>query len=405
MKGLKRFLVQNLKKHYNKHTIMSQNHHRNILLLYLYSFFIKRPVVPVLVLYYLLHNLSFTQIGIIAAASAITSVLLEIHGGVFSDTYGKRKSLLIGSFLGLITITLFLIGDNFWYFLLASIIYGICFSFVSGTRESLLYDTLASIKKKSSFKKYFGRMVFYGHIFNAIVLLIIPFFYNINTKLPFLITWFFYIGAFISAYFMIEIKKHSKQWNYKKKLSSAIKNILNTKSVLFAIVIFTIIRSFIFATTEYVQPLLLISGLEIIYFGVVYFLMRALGGMAGEFTHRLEKYFSNKALLLTIISLLILSFFTFSYGLGISIIIAIILTRILESLSKVLIQDEITKNVKFENRTTILSVSSLSIELTATFLALLFGISADLFGVQGMFFYATILLIISILFAHIFSPR
>ena len=92
---------------------------------------------------------------------------------------------------------LYFIGDSFAWFLVASIVYGLAGAFITGTVNALLYDTLIKLKRTSEFKKFNGKIVFYSHFFNALVLLAIPVVYEINVKLPFLIgaVFFYTTGA------------------------------------------------------------------------------------------------------------------------------------------------------------------------------------------------------------------
>ena len=168
------------------------NFYRNIPLLYIYSIFIKRVSMPIMILYFLLNNLNFTQIGILAAVTSIIHLSTEIHGGIFSDLHGKKTSLILHSIFGTLTMFFYWIGDSFTYFLIASIMYGIAGSFISGTRNALLYDTLTQLNETPKFKKYNGKILLYSHIVNAIFLLIIPIIYNENSKLPFIIGIFFF---------------------------------------------------------------------------------------------------------------------------------------------------------------------------------------------------------------------
>ena len=77
----------------------------------------------------------------------------------------------------------------------------------------------------------------------------------------------------------------------------------------------------------------------------------------------------------------------FAYGTGITIIIAVLLLKFAEGLNKVVLEDEINQNIKSDNRTTVLSICSLSQVLFRAILVFVFGIVADLVGVQLMFVY------------------
>ncbi len=388
---------------------MIPNYYRNIPLLYIYSVLIKRVSMPIIVIYFLLNNLNFTQIGILVAVTYIIQVSTEIHGGIFADLHGRKLSLLISSLFGFLTMLFYFIGDSFVYFFIASVMYGISGAFITGTRPSLLYSTLEKLNKTHNFKKYNGKMLFYSHLFNALVLLLIPVLYTYNVKLPFLIGMLFFIGSFITALFFIEPAKTEKQEKsfstYNKRLSNSLKEIHANKKLLSTLFMIMATSAFVFMSSPFIQPLLQISGLAIIYFGVVYALMRAIMGLAGIITHKLERYFKTGSLLFIGLALITLSLFGFSYGFGLIIISSVLLLKFSEGLNRILLEDDVNKNIKSTNRTTILSISSLSKTLFASVLVFIFGITADLVGVQAMFVYVIVVFLVCAIPAFIFMKK
>lgn len=385
---------------------MTQLYYRNIPLLYLYSIFIKRVSMPIIILYFLVNNLSFTQIGILAAVMSIIRITTEVHGGIFADIHGKKTSLLLHSVFGMLTMFFYFIGNSFTWFLLASISYGIAGAFISGTRNALLYDTLTKLNRSSEFKKFNGKILLYSHTVNALVLLAIPVLYTFNTKLPFLIGIGFFLVSFVIAFSFIEppLTKKSKTTlaMYNTRLLEALKEIRISKKLLAAILLAMLTGAFVFMSSEFIQPLLKISGLQVVYFGIVYACMRGVMGLGGLITHKLEKYFTLENLLLIGIVGTIVSFLGFSVGTGFIIIAAILLLRLSEGFNRILLEDEINKNTKSKNRTTILSVSSLSKGVFNAIIVFVFGFTADLVGVQNMFVYALALFLVAVTCAFIF---
>ncbi len=389
--------------------IMRVNYQRNIPVLYLYSIFIKRVSLPVTVLYFLLNNLSFTEIGILAAVMSIVHVSTEIHGGIFADIHGKKTSLILHSVFGTLTMFFYFVGDSFFWFLLASVMYGISGSFISGTRNALLYDTLRKLGRTSEFKKFNGKVLLYSHAVNALVLLPIPVMYIINPKLPFLIGIGFFLVSLMLAFFFTEPpltrKSETGLAMYNVRFMEALKEIRLSKKLFSAILLAMLTASFVFMGSEFVQPLLRISGLQIVYFGVVYALMRGFMGFGGSVTHRLEKHFTTERLLLIGIAGMMVSFTGFSFGAGAVIVLAVLLLKLSEGFNRIILEDEINRNIRSENRTTILSMSSLSQALSSAGLVFVFGIMADLAGVQDMFVYALGLFMIAAVLAMIFVRK
>ena len=388
---------------------MPLNYYRNIPLLYIYSIFIKRVSMPIVILYFLLNNLNLTQIGILAAVMSIIMVGTEVHGGIFADIHGKRISLMLHSVFGILTMLFYFVGNSFEWFLLASVMYGIAGAFITGTRNALLYDTLIKLNRTSEFKKFNGRVLLYSHLVNALVLLAIPIIYVFNTKLPFLIGAGFFFVSLLTAFFFIEppMAKRSKATLslYNIKLLEALKEIKLSNKLLSALILTMLMAAFVYMSSEFIQPLLKISGLQVVYFGIVYALMRAIMGLGGSIAHKLEKYFSLKNILFIGAAGLAISLLGFSFGAGAVIILAILVLMFSTGLNRIVLEDEINRNIKSNNRTTILSISSLSEELFNAGLIFVFGITADLVGVQNMFGYALAFFIICIAVSLIFMRK
>jgi len=176
---------------------------------------------PIIIIYFLFNNLNYSQIGTLAAVMATIAVATEMHGGIFADRYGRKLSLELHAVFGFLTMLLYFIGDSFFYFLIASILYGLAGAFITGTKNSILFDTLRKLKMTKDFKKYNGRLLFYSHFFNAIVLLFIPLVYSYNVKYPFIIGMAFFVAAFLTAAAMKEppsIKVEKISFFYRKIL-------------------------------------------------------------------------------------------------------------------------------------------------------------------------------------------
>jgi len=346
---------------------------------------------PIIILYFLFHNLNYTQIGILASVMAILGILTEVHGGVFADKYGKRLSLGLSAVFGLLTMFFYFLGNSFIYFLIASICYGASGAFISGTRNALMYDTLLEHNITRKFKKYIGRMIFISHLVSAVVLLLIPVVYSFNQKLPFLIGILFFTLAIITSLFFKEPSVHKEEkatnQNTNQFLRQAFQFLIKHKVLLSLILFGETLVAFIWVTDDYLQPLLTISGLEIIYFGLLYAGFRVLQGLGSEIAHRIEHLVSFKKLVIALHVLVGLMFFLYASLSGFWLFIPMLFIMFFVGTSKVIFDDEMNKCIASKWRTTILSISNLFQAILVAVFAFTFGIVTDFLGVQGMFWY------------------
>lgn len=371
----------------------SKNFALNIPLIYAYSVLIKRVSMPIIVIYFLSYNLSFTQIGLLATVMALINFSTNIHGGIYTDLNGTKKAMAISAILGLLTMFFYWIGSSFEVFLLASVCYGFSGTFIGGTRNALLYETLRVLKKPGEFKKYNGRQLLYSHLINAAILLAIPVLYVFDKKLPFLIGMAFFAAAFLLTLFLNEPRVHKVKKNlgeYNKRLIEAFKEVFSKKRVLFAVLLSAITYSMILTSSEYNQPVLNIAGLPVILFGAVYSLKRVTMALSGDLPHRIEKKLGPKKMFWSAIIVVLLGLTMYSFTSGILLIIAVLLMSFAEGFNRVVMEDEVNQNIGSKNRTTILSITNASSSALNAVLVLLAGIAADALGVQQMFLLALI---------------
>jgi outer membrane protein assembly factor BamB len=121
-------------------------------------------ILPIMILYLLSFDLTYTQIGILEFVCAITVILLEIPTGVFADFVGRKWALFFGCVFWAVTFFVIGLSNSFLMFLLGFIFWGIGDAFLSGTTSALLYDTLKALKKEKEFLRFKGRAMFLGSI-------------------------------------------------------------------------------------------------------------------------------------------------------------------------------------------------------------------------------------------------
>ena len=133
----------------------------NIPKVYLTSFLMGLAFFGAIVVPFFLDwgNLNYATIFTLEAAFSITIVLSEVPTGVFADKYGRKKSILVGIFLQILGILLFVaLGPSFWVFFAAEIIWGAAMTFISGADRALVFDSLLEARQEKKAKDVFANM-------------------------------------------------------------------------------------------------------------------------------------------------------------------------------------------------------------------------------------------------------
>ncbi|MAH47592.1 hypothetical protein CMI37_17355, partial [Candidatus Pacearchaeota archaeon] len=185
---------------------------KNIILFYFITLFGGLAFIYdlILVIYYQSFGLSFFQISIVLILTSIFTLIFEIPTGAFADLYGKKKSLLIGSFAFLLSFLIVLFSQNFLSFIIAGSVLGISFAFNSGADSALIYDSLKKIGRKKDYLKIKARL---SVIFLTTTLFSVffgPYLYSINKFIPIFLTGAFGFFSFMFTLFLYETKKLSK---------------------------------------------------------------------------------------------------------------------------------------------------------------------------------------------------
>ena len=115
-------------------------------------------VASLFVVFGLSLGFSIAYVGLLLGASRLSQFIFEIPTGIFADTYGRKKSILLCYFFSLFFYLIYFFGSDFYLLLLGSVIGGFALSFMSGAFEALAVDSLALSDKEQFRNKVFVRL-------------------------------------------------------------------------------------------------------------------------------------------------------------------------------------------------------------------------------------------------------
>ncbi len=118
---------------------------------------------PIVALYYTDNGLDNFDIYVLQAVYSLSVAILEIPSGYMADIIGRKKSLIIGSFLGTLGYVIYSISSGFYGFLAAEMILGLGGSFISGSDSAMLYDSLVGLRKQHRYLQLEGRITSLGN--------------------------------------------------------------------------------------------------------------------------------------------------------------------------------------------------------------------------------------------------
>ena len=128
-------------------------------------------IMPIVALFYTDNGLDAFDIYVLQAVYSLSVAILEIPSGYMADVIGRKKSLVIGSFLGTLGYGIYSLSSGFYGFMAAEIILGLGGSFISGSDSAMLYESLAAMDKKQWYFRLEGRITSLGNFAETIAAL------------------------------------------------------------------------------------------------------------------------------------------------------------------------------------------------------------------------------------------
>ena len=364
-------------------------------------------------------GISYTEIGILYAIREMTINIFEIPSGIIADTYGRKYALISSLIVYILSFLILYSFSDFWYFLLAFILYGIADAFRSGTHKAMIMDYLKQNDWGDQKISYYGHTRSWSQKGSAISSLIAGFLVYISgqyesifiySTVPYLINLLLIISY--PPYLNHPIDKKSKS-----KLSVSIKSLsltIKKPQVLQLINTSALHTAYLKAVKDYIQPLMLNIVLIIpllpntetekksgVFIGIIYFFIYLITSYASKNASKaVDKMRRN----IPFLSLLLGLFFGISCGVfyiydkWIWAIIFFIGIYIIENIRKPILTGFIADQVPGEILASVISVQSLLRTIITAIIALVFGFVADRFGIGVSFVLISSVLFLSSIF-------
>ncbi len=261
------------------------------------------------------NTLNYTPFHL-AMYEVITSIAIvasDLFTGVIADRLGRRNSVFISNLafltMSIILGTTYWISRGFWIILIiCGILNGLEFSFRSGAKSALLYDSLVQLHRENEYLKINGRMNAYTIASNVVGMLIGGFLFDEMTILPFWIWFFFILAASIILLTVQEpINYNSEKNSFWTDVKFGVKYIFNSKSLLWLSLFFLYFD--VFAETywdTYSQTHM--ETLIEIKVGVIFGIIGGFSALASYFIEKIEKTIGRKGMLYGIVGIQVVLF-------------------------------------------------------------------------------------------------
>jgi MFS family permease len=330
-------------------------------------------------------DLTFEQIGFLMSAYLIAVLVFEIPTGSFADIYGKKVSIIVGSFFGLAGLGFLAFGSGFAAFIAGFIFLGVGRSFRSGADSALLYDWLSSADKQHEYTTHQSRMqaAFVGiDIISGSLGFVL---FGLNVRIPFIISFIAMLLVIAVQFTLQDVSKrdpHSENTLalHVKQIKTGLLLVVRSNIIIWFIgftLIYSVANMFFSNTINlpFLQETKQFTTNQLAIMGLIW---NTIQTVLLFFVSRLEKSFGQLRSLVSIVILTPLLFL----GLLLSdnfVLSSIILGLYFGSMSfrEIIIDTYLNARISSEYRATVLSIASMIVSSLAIFILPVLGILVD----------------------------
>jgi len=340
-------------------------------------------VMPVVVLFYQDNGLSMSQIFMLKSVYSIAMVATELPSGYLADRWGCRLTILMGAILGTLGIVIYSISADFSSFMVAEVVLGIGFSFVSGADSAMLYDSLKAENREDEYIRYEGRITSAGNFAEALAGVAGGLLATISLRTPYYFQIFIAASAIPAAYLLKEPKHILEKIHLTaKEIFSALKLTYRQQEMRSAILISSFTGAATLTYAWFVQPYFKEAGVPVSVFGILWTMLNLSAGVVSMYSYRIENWLGRKNSLLLIVILLSAGFIFTSIQVslaGIAILFGFYMVR---GLATPVLKDYINQYTDSKVRATILSVRNFEIRIIFAIIGPALGYLTDNFSLK-----------------------
>jgi MFS family permease len=340
-------------------------------------------VMPIVVLFYQENGLSMSQIFLLKSIYSIAMVATELPSGYMADVWGCRRTILLGAIMGTLGIVIYSFSSDFASFVMAEIILGVGFSFVSGADSAMLYDSLKAENREDEYIKYEGRITSGGNFAEALAGVAGGLLATISLRTPYFFQ-IFIAASGIPAAFLLKEPQHILDRTRLKmnEILGIVKLTYQQPEMRSAILISSFTGAATYTYAWFVQPYFQKAGVPVSVFGILWTLLNLSAGVFSMYSYRIERLLGQKNTLLFIVVFISLGFILTSIEMslaGIAILFGFYMVR---GIATPVLKDYINQYTDSKVRATILSVRNFEIRIIFAAVGPILGYLTDAFSLQ-----------------------
>lgn len=332
-------------------------------------------------------GLSLTEILLLQGIFALAMAIMEYPSGYLSDRIGYRAALNYAALLGVFGWGLYTVAETFTGVLIAEIILGISFSFISGSDSALLFESLKAEGEQQHYARHEGRMSGCGQIGEACGAIFAGLLYAAAPLLPFLIQVVVWILAFMLTRTLLEPQRKIKSTtsHLAEAWQSTRYALLENKRLRYTILLNLMLGMASFYPVWLIQPYMQDGGVPISWFGPIWAVANLSVALFALASHRSHLKLGDRRMVLLFVLLIVAGYLGLGLVGGLWGFVFYYLLTSMRGMRGPMLMNHAQQEIPSANRAGILSLQSLCFRLSFVCTGPLIGKLADSVGVQQTF--------------------
>lgn len=381
----------------------------NVKIDYVYTLFNSFNISSAIwVLYLRNKGMSLFEIGMLEGIFHITGLISEVPSGIFADLVGRKRSIVIGRILSLVSCLMTLLSNNFLGFSIGFILSALSYNLNSGSEEALVYDSLKELGKEDEFIKINGRRSLLIEAGQGLASFIGWAISEISFALSYVVSAIVSLLSTIVALLFKEIdvnkldnlNKHkeiaieSEKITLKSHIKGAYEIVKEDKVIINILIFFSCIYTFSATMYFYGQDYLATLGYSKLNMSFIFLAYGVVSAVSAMFSDKMYKAFKDRGILIT--TLLLGLFITLAAFAGkISFVVVLCITGGLTSILQPISSNMLNERIESSKRATLISLESMCYSFMMIILFPVIGLVGDNLSLKVGFLIIGIVTIIS----------
>ncbi len=328
-------------------------------------------------------GLSYIATTLLFSASDFFNIVMEVPTGSWADRFGRKRVYMFGLVLNIVGSAFFVITKSYPLLLIGQIFIGTGIAILSGTLESLIYDTLVAHGKESSYKNITANKQTFLFLGRSTAALLSGYFFAANPTFPYVGRGITFAVIFIATLFLVEFEQKKSDAlsdiEQIKRTATALFKRLEVRKYMLMFLGFTALANVLFVAY---QPFFEGAGFSVESIGIIYIFISIFSAIGTQVVKRIDNdknhfFIMNIMLLGTIISAIMMYFFNNNLA-----IIGPFFLSIIFGFSAPVTNNFINKELSSDKRATGLSITYLLQRLAFTIFANITGLLLDYTSIQ-----------------------